>query len=180
MVNLKPEQTLQSYALSCIAVCIVCCLLLQAIDLRVEVSSLESKLSDALSDLQELDRERNVAVAEHQRLVEENKEVGGEGKGREGGEGKGGEVGGWEGGKRREGEGGVGRGGRERGGEEGMQLTSNVISSVSFLQLQSRYEQELVQHANAVQSLTEVKEEVRTYVRGFGVHIEVGGRHYHS
>lgn len=35
-----------------------------------------------------------------------------------------------------------------------------VISSLCFLQLQSRYEQELVQHANAVQSLAEVKEEV--------------------
>ena len=36
-----------------------------------------------------------------------------------------------------------------------------------FLQLQSRYEQELVQHANAVQSLAESKEEVWGW--GWGV-----------
>ena len=52
------------------------------------MSSLESKLNNALSEVQELERERDMAVAEHHRLVEENKEVGSGGEGRDGGEGR--------------------------------------------------------------------------------------------
>ena len=39
------------------------------------MSSLESKLSGALSDLQEADKERELAVAERQHLMETNEEV---------------------------------------------------------------------------------------------------------
>lgn len=55
-------------------------------DLSAEVSSLESRLSSALSELQEVGKERDVAVAERQHLMEENKEVGEGGRG-EGSEG---------------------------------------------------------------------------------------------
>ena len=51
----------------------------------------------------------------------------------------------------------MGRPGEGRG--RGVTLDDVVLFLLS-LQLQSRYEQELVQHAKAVQSLTEVKEEV--------------------
>lgn len=52
-------------------------------DLSAEVSSLESRLSSALSEMQEMGKERDVAVTERQHLMEDNKEVG-EGGGGEG------------------------------------------------------------------------------------------------